>query len=78
MKPLLLAAALLMGASGLSGCVTDAELADNQCQSYGAQPGSDIYVACRMIKGEQLERERQEASDALIEEGLKKATTGYW
>jgi predicted ATPase len=38
----------------LTGCITAQERAaqldlveDQQCQSYGAKPGSDAYVACR-------------------------------
>jgi hypothetical protein len=34
----------------LSGCATRAELAaadDEQCRTYGAQPGTSAYVGCR-------------------------------
>jgi hypothetical protein len=35
----------------LAGCVSSAERAardDSECQSYGAKPGSDLYVQCRL------------------------------
>ncbi|WP_331372872.1 hypothetical protein [Sinorhizobium chiapasense] len=41
-------------AAGLSGCMTATERAardDAECQSYGARPGSDAYVNCRVAQG---------------------------
>jgi hypothetical protein len=55
-------------AAVLAACVFDEERAaavassdDSQCQSYGAQPGSDRYFQCRMM----LNQQRQ-ANDAAI------------
>jgi hypothetical protein len=47
-------------AAECSGCMTAqdagaviAELDDNACQSYGAEPGSKIYFTCRMVRDHQ-------------------------
>jgi hypothetical protein len=59
-------------ALALSGCVTPEERAelraqakvadDAECRSYGAQVGTDTYVACRLIK-EQRRDDQQAAAD---------------
>ena len=88
MRKIAFAAAMFAVAAPLSGCVTaeeyEARVAaadDDRCQSYGSHPGSDGYLFCRMTQDNRHERENEQsraANDALIEEGLKKATTGYW
>jgi hypothetical protein len=43
--------AILGAALALSGCISGARHAaqdDATCQGYGAKPGSDLYVQCRM------------------------------
>jgi hypothetical protein len=44
----------------MTGCVTDEEAASQQavsddakCQSYGAKPGTDPYIQCRVALGQQ-------------------------
>jgi hypothetical protein len=40
----------------LAGCVSREEIAaadSNDCASYGAQPGSQAYFQCRMMKDQQ-------------------------
>ena len=58
----------------LSGCVDVnspkfAEQSDATCRSYGAQPGTDMYVACRMRLAEmqtsENNRKRQAFSDGM-------------
>jgi hypothetical protein len=46
----------------LSGCVTGgphspevAAADDRECQSYGAKPGTDQYISCRVTKNQQHE-----------------------
>lgn len=57
----------ILGLLLLGGCITDtpqslAQADDAACQSYGAVPGSDAYVNCRMQRdntrqqGESLRR----------------------
>jgi hypothetical protein len=46
----------------LGGCASDpppnyAAMDDAQCQSFGAKPGTDIYVNCRMQLASQREGE---------------------
>jgi hypothetical protein len=55
----------------LSGCVTAEEMAaqraefkaqvatadDSECRSYGAEPGTPVYVQCRMTKDQQRAQE---------------------
>lgn len=39
----------------LAGCASPERLAardDATCQGYGAKPGSDVYIACRMKQDE--------------------------
>lgn len=38
---------------------------DSQCRGYGAKPGSDVYVQCRMMIAEQ-NRQSAEASGAAM------------
>ena len=45
--------AALGAAIALSGCMTAeqrASLDDQTCRGYGAKPGSDVYVQCRMAQ----------------------------
>jgi hypothetical protein len=52
----------------LSGCVSVEERRaqdDNQCQSYGAEPGSEAYVQCRMW-AETEHRKSQEFNRSLL------------
>lgn len=53
---------------GLSGCISG-KRADNACREMGAQPGTDIYVQCRMTMQAQYRRDMSEASDALLAYG---------
>lgn len=52
----------------LSGCASQQQIAaadDSTCRSYGAEPGSDAYVHCRMMKDQQ----RQDKAQALLNAG---------
>jgi hypothetical protein len=40
---------------------------DNTCRGYGAQPGSDTYVACRMNLANNREAERERRINASLE-----------
>ena len=47
----------------LGGCVTGgphspevAAADDRECQSYGAKPGTDVYIQCRITKNSQHEQ----------------------
>ena len=68
MTKILLAACMALA---LSGCVTAEQMAaqraeftaqvatadDSECRSYGAEPGTPVYVQCRMIKDQQRAQE---------------------
>jgi hypothetical protein len=67
-------AAALIGAFSLAGCMTAAEQQtearavamrdDSTCRGYGAKPGSQVYVQCRMnISNQRGAAERQEAAN---------------
>lgn len=62
--------AVLVGL-GLAGCQTAemkaAEQAanDQTCQSYGAKPGADVYIQCR-LQMEQMNRQSREARSARL------------
>jgi hypothetical protein len=55
----------------LSGCATPEELAaqrariaavdDSECRSYGAEPGTPVYVQCRMLKDQQRAQAERES-----------------
>lgn len=52
----------------LAGCASRQDLAqidDETCRSYGAQPGSQTYIECRMQK-DQLRQQGQTARAAAI------------
>lgn len=52
----------------LSGCVSVEErraMDDSQCQSYGAEPGTEAYVQCRMW-AETEHRKREEFNRSLL------------
>lgn len=52
----------------LAGCVSVEErnaMDDNQCQSYGAEPGTEAYVQCRMW-AETEHRKREEFNRSLL------------
>jgi hypothetical protein len=73
---------LIAMALTLSGCLTAEERArmaaeqnaadDAKCQSYGAKPGTDIYVTCRMRVVEQRQEEERAAGQR-AEQGLRNA-----
>jgi hypothetical protein len=90
-------ALMIFAALALTSCVSREQLAeraaaaraeiayqdDVQCQSYGARPGSDAYVACRMNAANARQAQenidaarRQEASEALIAAGASMMTNG--
>lgn len=55
-----------------SGCLTTEEQAaqiaaadDASCQSYGAKPGTDIYIQCRMQKDQQRQANRAAVAAAI-------------
>jgi hypothetical protein len=53
---------------GLAGCATPQQISardDQVCQSYGASPGSDAYVACRMQQQRLRVQADQEAAAAV-------------
>lgn len=48
-----LLALVAAAAAACAGCASHAEIADaddSRCRSYGAAPGSDAYVQCRMTQ----------------------------
>jgi hypothetical protein len=52
----------------LGGCATQQQITatdDSVCRSYGAQPGSEAYVQCRMMKDQQ----HQDAAQSLLNAG---------
>ncbi len=52
----------------LGGCASHQQIsaADNStCRSYGAEPGSEAYVQCRMMKDQQ----RHDAGQSLVNAG---------
>lgn len=52
----------------LGGCATHQQTSaadDSVCRSYDAQPGSEAYVQCRMMKDQQ----RQDLAQALLNAG---------
>jgi hypothetical protein len=52
----------------LGGCATQQQISaadDNVCRPYGAQPGSEAYVQCRMMK----EQQHQDAAQSLLNAG---------
>jgi hypothetical protein len=55
----------------LAGCATAEQRAakdDATCKSYGAQPGTDAYVQCRMVQ--QARRDaKPDAGDAMMAAG---------
>jgi hypothetical protein len=66
----------------LSGCITDnpqalAQQDDATCRSYGAAPGSDAYVNCRMqrdnvrTQGEDMRRAAILAEPMYVPRGLR-------
>ena len=58
MRTVLVVAALGLA---LAGCRTTEEVAaadDATCRGYGAQPGTDLYVQCRMMQDERRSAER--------------------
>ncbi|MNF45706.1 hypothetical protein D3C85_1034540 [compost metagenome] len=82
MKALIVAAAMAL----LMGCVNkqqeqqeieagkaqQAVADDTQCQSYGAKPGSDAYVGCRM----QLDAQRAQAGEVRRQHALQMLLNG--
>src|SRR5438105_2126961 len=82
MKALIVAAAMAL----LVGCETqqqkqqEIDMAkaqqgaadDAQCQSYGAQPGSDAYVGCRV----QLDAQRDQAGEVRRQRALQMLMNG--
>jgi hypothetical protein len=74
MRNTLLTAALLAGviaAAALSGCVTSQEMEAqvsakdaSDCSDYGAQPGTDGYLQCRMLLRQQHVQQNEVAAAA--------------
>lgn len=61
----------------VAGCQTSEELAtadDQQCRSYGAAPGSDAYIQCRMTIANQREADRRAYSRAIVAAQLSRPT----
>lgn len=66
--------AVFIGFLALSGCAQyqqeQAELRDagedNQCQSYGAKPGTDAYIQCRMNLSNQQAANRRAVIGAVL------------
>jgi hypothetical protein len=60
--------AVFIGFFLLSGCASRQEIAaadDNDCASYGAQPGSQAYFQCRMMKDQQHNADAARRSAAI-------------
>ena len=80
MKMLLLASAATLASLALGGCVTATEYAaqvavadDGDCRSYGAEPGSQAYLQCRMTKSQSHEYAAPPSSNMLATK-----LTGVW
>jgi Holliday junction resolvasome RuvABC endonuclease subunit len=64
---------VLLSATALTGCQTAQYTAaqDNDaCRSYGARPGSDVYVNCRVAMASQRRQQQDAAADAMMVGGL--------
>ena len=66
----------------LLGCVSAEQqaIADNQtCLDYGAQPGTDGYLQCRLLVAQMraAEEQRQAAARATLGAGLQNAGAAY-
>ncbi len=51
----------------ISGCASRQDIAqrdDEHCRSYGALPGSDAYVQCRLAQDDIHQRDRDAASQS--------------
>ncbi len=83
---ILIVAASLM----LSGCMSDQQLAerqqalsiaqDQQCRGYGAQPGSNAYVACRTQLAQAQQNQdaaQQMAAREALADGLQSVSDSY-
>lgn len=63
-KGLMTLALILAVGATLGGCKTDQQIAadaasdDASCRSYGAEPGTPIYVQCRLQKDQLREQEK--------------------
>lgn len=59
---------IFMGFLTLSGCASREEIAaadDADCAAYGAQPGSQAYFQCRMMKDQQHNADAARRSAAI-------------
>lgn len=59
---------LLAGFLALAGCASREEIAEadsSDCASYGAQPGSQAYFQCRMMKDQQHNADAARRSAAI-------------
>ncbi len=70
---------ILLVAFALTGCLSlpkppsPQEIAardDATCQSYGAKPGTDMYVSCRMQLAQERQRERAAIIGAIAQRPL--------
>jgi hypothetical protein len=75
----------------LSGCVSDKERAaqqralaqqinrrdDDQCRSYGATPGTDQYIKCRMMIAQQRDAADAQRNAAVMQYLLANKPTPY-
>jgi hypothetical protein len=64
---------ILVLALTLAGCVSAEERAaaisksdDDQCRSYGAEPGTDRYTKCRMKLNQQRQATNLEVTSAIF------------
>lgn len=61
-----------MIAMALGGCIAaqiDEQRAEQACLSYGAKPGTNLYVQCRMSVGQQYAQERSARTQGLLAAG---------
>lgn len=63
----------------LAGCLASLEEVtaahDQQCRSYGAQPGSDAYIQCRMMLSNQIAQANAQRRAALVGMGTAMMAT---
>jgi hypothetical protein len=62
---LLLAAAAVVGLTGCISSQVEASRADRECREMGAQPGTELFIRCRLARQEQLAADRRDFKDRL-------------
>lgn len=64
---------------GLAGCASAAQMAqqdDATCRSYGATPGTDSYVQCRLIQQNRRDEDRRALAQGMQAAGQALSQVG--